>query len=109
MQEKEFIDLMTKVVEYTRTLPPQQLFKGAFVHKGFHYSLDENYLWANYDNVQVQISRVNNDEHILVQNMFLNRTGEDEIKDLKGILLRKYKQDKERYLSNIANLTFSEN
>ena len=87
----------------------QQVFINHTVKKGMHYSQNLPSLECNLDHAKSLLKQVVEGKHIMLGE-YLKRTMPDvDLEDYTLHLIGQYKQRILMYLSNIANLTFSEN
>lgn len=112
MEEKfAYFRKLRKAVElFIENSQPQQVFMNSSVLPGIHYCEDENVLIGNYFyTINHNIKRVINGDHSAIVEMINKQDDILEIEAVKNHLLRTYKIDAIRYLSNWCNLSFSEN
>lgn len=89
---------------------PQQVFMNSQVMPGVHYKLSEDFLINNYFyTINTNIPRVLNNEHSQIVELINKQDDILNVDAVKKHLIRTYKLDCVRYLSNWCNLSFSEN
>ena len=96
--------------EYNTGQIPQQVFMNSQVMPGVHYKLSEDFLINNYFyTINTNIPRVLNNEHSQIVELINKQDDILNVDAVKKHLLRTYKLDCVRYLSNWCNLSFSSN